>query len=116
MTKKEFYVAIAALEGNEELAAFAELELEKLSKVAESKRGKENAKSMEFNAEVETLISELSAGTKYFASDFAAERTLSTQKASSILRRAVDLGLMTSEEVKVSSKGPMKQYEKVDKA
>lgn len=112
MTKKAFYTKVVTANVSDELNTFATAELAKLDKVNETRKGKESAKSAEFGSGVAALVETLVEGVSYTAPALAADMGITTQKASALLRRAVDLGLMTSADVKVVGHAKIKAYTK----
>lgn len=115
MTKKEFYEAIANGANNEETVAYAIDRLEKMNAANAKRAIAQRAKADEFNRMVVEIIGHLDyEGDFILASDAAVQFGTSTQKASSILRRAVELGKATSQDVKVAGKGYVKGYTILD--
>lgn len=121
MTNREFYTAIAANETlTEEIRNHATEQIAKLDATAEKRKGKVSAKDLEkreANAKMATLIAETILGTEAkTATDVAAALTeqsgeeVKVQKASYLLRLAVELGLANATEVKIPKKGTQKAY------
>ena len=123
MTNREFYTAIVETIENEELVAHAQAQLAKLDATAEKRKGKVSAKDQEkrdANAALATHIAKdiLTAEPKT-ATDVAAILTaegepdaepVKVQKASYLLRLAVDMELAAVTEVKIPKKGTQKAY------
>ena len=125
MTNREFYTAIAANETlTEEIRNHATEQIAKLDATAEKRKGKVSAKDLEkreANAKMATLIAETILGTEAkTATDVAAALTelageeVKVQKASYLLRLAVELGLANATEVKIPKKGTQKAYTAVE--
>jgi hypothetical protein len=121
MTNREFYTAIAANETlTEEIRNHATEQIAKLDATAVKRKGKVSAKDLEkreANAKMATLIAETILGTEAkTATDVAAALTeqsgeeVKVQKASYLLRLAVELGLANATEVKIPKKGTQKAY------
>ena len=121
MTNREFYTAISANETlTEEIRNHATEQIAKLDATAEKRKGKVSAKDLEkreANAKMATLIAETILGTEAkTATDVAAALTeqageeVKVQKASYLLRLAVELGLANATEVKIPKKGTQKAY------
>ena len=121
MTNREFYTAIAANETlTEEIRNHANEQIAKLDATAEKRKGKVSAKDQEkrdANAAMAKHIAETILGTEAkTATDVAAVLTaeageeVAVQKASYLLRLAVELGLANATEVKIPKKGTQKAY------
>ena len=121
MTNREFYTAIAANETlTEEIRNHATEQIAKLDATAEKRKGKVSAKDQEkrdANAAMAKHIAETILGTEAkTATDVAAALTefageeVKVQKASYLLRLAVELGLANATEVKIPKKGTQKAY------
>ena len=123
MTNREFYTTIVETIENEELVAHAQAQLAKLDATAEKRKGKVSKADQEkrgANAALATHIAHdiLTAEPKT-ATDVAAILTaegdadaepVKVQKASYLLRLAVDMELAAVTEVKIPKKGSMKAY------
>lgn len=123
MTNREFYTAIVESIENEELVAHAKAQLAKLDATAEKRKGKVSKADQEkrdANAALATHIAKdiLTAEPKT-ATDVAAILTaegepdaepIKVQKASYLLRLAVDMELAAVTEVKIPKKGTQKAY------
>ena len=122
MTNREFYTAITAENATitPEMVEHAQAQIAKLDATAEKRKGKvskaDQAKR-DANAALATHVAEDYLGTEpKTASDIAALLTAETgeevkpQKASYLLRLAVELGLANATEVKIPKKGTQKAY------
>ena len=121
MTNREFYTAISANETlSEDIRNHAIEQIAKLDATAEKRKGKVSAKDQEkrdANAAMAKHIADTILGTEAkTATDVAAVLTAETgeevkvQKASYLLRLAVELGLANATEVKIPKKGTQKAY------
>ena len=121
MTNREFYTAISANETlTEEIRNHATEQIAKLDATAEKRKGKVSAKDQEkrdANATLAKQIAETILGTEAkTATDVAAILTetlgeeVKVQKASYLLRLAVELGLANQTEVAIPKKGKQKAY------
>jgi hypothetical protein len=121
MTNREFYTAISANETlSEEIRNHATEQIAKLDATAEKRKGKVSAKDQEkrdANAALaarvaaEILTTEAKTATDVAAvlSEILGEE-VKVQKASYLLRLAVELGLANATEVKIPKKGTQKAY------
>ena len=120
MTKREFFVKVAAGEMTEEMQAFAAETLVKMDETLEKRKGKvsekEQAKRDANVALAHRVAAEILTTEAKTATDVAAELSemlgeeIKVQKASSLCRKAVELGLATATEVKIPKKGTQKAY------
>lgn len=121
MTNREFYTAISANETlSEDIRNHAIEQIAKLDATAEKRKGKVSAKDQEkrdANAAMAKHIAETILSTEAkTATDVAAILTaeageeVKVQKASYLLRLAVELGLANATEVKIPKKGCQKAY------
>ena len=122
MTNREFYTAITAENATitPEMIEHAQAQLAKLDATAEKRKGKVSAKDQEkrdANAALAKQIAEtILAAEPKTATDVAAVLTAETgeevkvQKASYLLRLAVDMELAAVTEVKIPKKGTQKAY------
>ena len=120
MTKREFFVKVAAGEMTEEMQAMAAEFLAKMDAQLEARKGKLSAKEQEkrdANVALATRVAEEILGAEAkTATDVAAELTVmlgeevKVQKASSLCRKAVELGLAVQTDVKIPKKGSQKAY------
>ena len=126
MTKREFFVKVAAGEMTEEMQAYAAEALVKMDATLEARKGKvsekEQAKRDANVALAHRVAAEILTTEAKTATDVAAELTemlgeeIKVQKASALCRKAVDLGLATATEVKIPKKGTQKAYTAVEQA
>ena len=128
MTKREFFVKVSAGEMTEEMQAFAAETLAKMDAQLEARKGKlsekEQAKRDANEALARRVAAEVLGAEAKTATDVAAELTImldehdeegnlievKVQKASSLCRKAVELGLAAVTEVKIPKKGTQKAY------
>lgn len=122
MTNREFYNLITAENATitPEMVEHATAALAKLDATAEKRKGKVSAKDQEkrdANAALARQIADTILGTEAkTATDVAAVLTetlgeeVKVQKASYLLRLAVELGLANATEVKIPKKGTQKAY------
>ena len=120
MTKREFFVKVAAGEMTEEMQAMAAEFLTKMDAQLEARKGKVSEKEQakrDANVALATRVAtEILGAEAKTATDVAVELTamlgeeVKVQKASSLCRKAVDLGLATVTEVKIPKKGTQKAY------
>ena len=120
MTKREFFEKVAAGEMNEEVMNYAAEALVKMEEDAEKRKGKVTAKELakrDANEKLAHRVAEEILGAEAMtATDVAAELTemlgeeIKVQKASSLCRKAVELGLASQIEVKIPKKGTQKAY------
>ena len=121
MTNREFYTAISANETlSEEIRNHAIEQIAKLDATAEKRKGKVSAKDQakrDANAALAARVAaEILTTEAKTATDVAAVLTeilgeeVKVQKASYLLRLAVELGLANATEVKIPKKGTQKAY------
>ena len=120
MTKREFFVKVAAGEMTEEMMGFAAEALVKMDETLEKRKGKvsekEQAKRDANEALARRVAAEILGAEAKTATDVAAELTVmlgeevKVQKASSLCRKAVELGLAVQTDVKIPKKGSQKAY------
>ena len=122
MTNREFYTAITAENATitEEMIAHATAQLAKLDATAEKRKGKVSAKDQEKRdaneAMARHIATDILTSEAKTATDVAVILTEETgeevkvQKASYLLRLAVELGLANATEVKIPKKGTQKAY------
>ena len=120
MTKREFFVKVTEGEMTEEMQAFAAEQLTKMDAQLEARKGKvsekEQAKRDANGALARRVAAEILGAEAKTATDVAAELTemlgeeIKVQKASSLCRKAVELGLAVQTEVKIPKKGTQKAY------
>ena len=120
MTKREFFVKAAAGEMTEEMQAMAAEFLVKMDAQLEARKGKvsekEQAKRDANEALARRVAAEVLGAEAKTATDVAAALTemlgeeVKVQKASSLCRKAVEMGLAAVTEVKIPKKGTQKAY------
>lgn len=120
MTKREFFVKVAAGEMTEEMQAFAAEALVKMDETLEKRKGKVSEKvqaQRDANVALATRVAkEILGAEAKTATDVAAELTemlgeeVKVQKASFLCRKAVDLELAVQTDVKIPKKGSQKAY------
>ena len=128
MTKREFFVKVAAGEMTEEMQAMAAEFLTKMDETLAKRKGKvsekEQAKRDANEALARRVAAEILGAEAKTATDVAAELTVmldehdeegnlievKVQKASSLCRKAVELELAVQTEVKIPKKGTQKAY------
>jgi len=120
MTKREFFVKVSEGEMTEEMKDFAVEQLTKMDAQLAARKGKvsekEQAKRDANEALARRVAAEILGAEAKTATDVAAELTemlgeeIKVQKASSLCRKAVDLGLAVQTEVKIPKKGTQKAY------
>ena len=123
MTKREFFVKVSAGEMTEEMQAFAAETLVKMDETLAKRKGKlsekEQAKREANEALARRVAAEILGAEAKTATDVAAELTemlgeeVKVQKASSLCRKAVELGLAVQTDVKIPKKGTQKAYTSV---
>lgn len=120
MTKREFFVKVSAGEMTEEMQTFAAEQLVKMDAALEARKGKvsekEQAKRDANEALARRVAAEVLGAEAKTATDVAAVLTemlgeeVKVQKASSLCRKAVELGLAVQTDVKIPKKGSQKAY------
>ena len=120
MTKREFFVKAAAGEMTEEMQAMAAEFLVQMDAQLEARKGKvsekEQAKRDANEALARRVAAEVLGAEAKTATDVATELTemlgeeVKVQKASSLCRKAVELGLAVQTDVKIPKKGSQKAY------
>lgn len=120
MTKREFFVKVSEGEMTEEMKDFAVEQLTKMDAQLEARKGKvsekEQAKRDANEALARRVAAEVLGAEAKTATDVATELTemlgeeIKVQKASSLCRKAVELGLAVQTEVKIPKKGTQKAY------
>lgn len=109
MMKREFYVAIANGEMNDEVKATAAEYIAKMDE-ANEKRKNTLSKKQEENEAIKTeILGHLDTEAKT-ATTIGELMGISTQKASALLRQLVNDGKATATEVKIPKKGTQKAY------
>ena len=111
MTKREFYVAIANGEMNDEVKATAEEYIAKMDEANEKRKNTLSKKQEENEAVKAQILDHLDTEAKT-ATTIGELVGISTQKASALLRQLVNDGKATVTEVKIPKKGAQKAYVK----
>ena len=124
MTKREFFVKAAAGEMNEEMMTFAAEQLVKMDETLAKRKGKvserEQAKRDANEALARRVVAEILGAEGKTATDIAAEMNVlmpevlekpaNSQKASAVMKKAMELDLAVQSEVKIPKKGTQKAY------
>ena len=124
MTKREFFVKAAAGEMNEEMMTFAAQQLVKMDETLAKRKGKvserEQAKRDANEALARRVVAEILGAEGKTATDIAAEmnalmpevleKPANSQKASAVMKKAMELDLVVQSEVKIPKKGTQKAY------
>lgn len=111
MTKREFYVAIANGEMNDEVKATAAEYIAKMDEANEKRKSTLSKKQEENEAVKVEMLTHLDTEPKT-ATTIGELMGISTQKASALLRQLVNDGKATATEVKITGKGKQKGYTK----
>ena len=111
MTKREFYVAIANGEMNDEVKATAAEYIAKMDEANEKRKNTLSKKQEENEAVKVEMLTHLDTEPKT-ATTIGELMGISTQKASALLRQLVNDGKATVTEVKITGKGKQKGYTK----
>lgn len=111
MTKREFYVAIANGEMNDEVKAAAAEYIVKMDEANEKRKHTLSKKQEENEAVKVEMLTHLDTEPKT-ATMIGELMGISTQKASALLRQLVNDGKATATEVKITGKGKQKAYTK----
>jgi len=110
MTKREFLEIVMGL-GHPEAAEFAAKELEKMDKALEKRRSKPTKAQVANAPIIQQIVSEILEKEEFkTASEIAGILEISVQKASAVLRQAVNEGKVEVKDVKVKGKGTQKGY------
>lgn len=109
MTNREFFTAVANGNVTEEVIAHASAAISKLDAALEKRKNTPSKKDVE-NAPILEAITNALTTEPVVAADIATAVGISTQKASSLLRKLVASGVATVTEVKVPKKGVQKAY------
>lgn len=124
MTKREFFVNAAAGEMTEEMMTFAAEQLVKMDETLAKRKGKisekEQAKRDANEALARRVVAEILGAEAKTATDIAAEMNVlmpevlekpaNAQKASAVMKKAMELDLVVQSEVKIPKKGTQKAY------
>lgn len=111
MTKREFYVAIANGEMNDEVKTAAAEYIAKMDEANEKRKNALSKKQEENEAIKAEILEHLNSEAKT-ATTIGELMGISTQKASALLRQLVNDGKATATEVKIPKKGTQKGYVK----
>ena len=111
MTKREFYVAIANGEMNDEVKATAAEYIAKMDEANEKRKNTLSKKQAENEAMKAETLEHLDNEAKT-ATTVGELMGISTQKASALLRQLVSDGKATVTEVKITGKGKQRGYMK----
>lgn len=111
MTKREFYVAIANGEMNDEVKTAAAEYIAKMDEANEKRKNTLSKKQEENEAIKAEILEHLNSEAKT-ATTIGELMGISTQKASALLRQLVNDGKATATEVKIPKKGTQKGYVK----
>ena len=124
MTKREFFVNAAAGEMTEEMMTFAAEQLVKMDETLAKRKGKvsekEQAKRDANEALARRVVAEILGAEAKTATDIAAEmntlmpevleKPANAQKASALMKKAMELDLVVQTDVKIPKKGTQKGY------
>ena len=104
MTKREFLETIVESAMTEEVKVFAKAEIQKMDEQLEKRREKAAEKKAEYEPILDKIYTDI-LGDKPVTASMVAERLeMSTQKASAMLRKLVEAGKATAQEVKVEKR------------
>lgn len=109
MTIREFYKAVAASAASDELKDFATTALAKMDEKNEKRRNTPTKAQKENEPLKAEILAVLTEGA-HTAAELGAICSLSTQKVSALCRALVAEGKVTVTDIKVKSKGKVKQY------
>lgn len=124
MTKREFFVKVSEGEMTEEMQAFAAEQLTKMDAQLEARKGKvsekEQAKRDANEALARRVVAEILGAEAKTATDIAdemntlmpeaLEKPANAQKASALMKKAMELDLVVQSDVKIPKKGTQKAY------
>lgn len=110
MTTREFLNSVISANISDDVTAQAQAMIANLDK-RNAKRASTPSKTAVANEPIKASIVDLfvNGGSKT-ASEVAVAMTITTQKASALLRQLVENGTLTSTEVKIPKKGKCKAY------
>ena len=121
MTKREFLVAVIESTVDENIKEFAENEIAKLDTMNAKRREKASEKNAEKVEMVKGIVDKY-LGTEVKTASMIKDameadgferadgKSVNTQFVSAVMRKAVELGLAKSEDVKITGKGNCKGY------
>jgi response regulator of citrate/malate metabolism len=110
MTMREMFMAIVDGKVDAEVQAMAQAQLDKMDAANVRKNSKARAKANEANAPLMEKIALLLTDKGMLAADVAAAIEVSPQKAQALLRKMVEAGTLTVEDVNIPGKGVRKMY------
>ena len=109
MTKRDFYVSVANGTINEEVIEKANELIEKMDAENEKRKNRVSKKALENEPVKEAILGVLTDEPKT-ATVIGEEVSISTQKASALLRQLVEAGSVAKTDIKVTGKGVQKGY------
>lgn len=109
MTIREFYKGIIDSAASDELKDFATAALAKMDEKNEKRRNTPTKAQKENEPLKAEILAALTEGA-HTAAELGTELSLSTQKVSALCRALVAEGKVTVTDIKVKSKGKVKQY------
>lgn len=114
MTKREFLTKVIEVVVDEEMKTFAEEEIRKLDEALEKRKEKTSLKVAENAPLLDKIYEDILKEDEPVTATVVGEiMEVSTQKASSLLRKLVEQGRAKSEDIKVAKKGTQKGYTKL---
>ena len=109
MTKRDFYVFVSEGTINDEVIEKANELIEKMDAENEKRKNRVSKKALENEPIKETILGVLGDEPKT-ATVIGEEVSISTQKASALLRQLVEAGSVAKTDIKVTGKGVQKGY------
>ena len=120
-TKRDFLVAVIESTADEAIKEFAENEIAKLDATNAKRREKQAERNEEKDAEAKAIATEFLTDENMTASDIVAKmvgagyeradgKAVNVQFVSAAMRKAVELGVATAGEKKITGKGMQKCY------
>ena len=109
MTKREFLNVVAESNMADEIKEYAKAQLEKMDYANEKRRNKMSKKALE-NVPIIEEIEKMLTSEPQTATVIGEKIGISTQKASSLLRKIVAEGKCEKIDVKIKGKGTQKGY------
>ena len=113
MTKREFLNTVITANLSDEMDEFAQAQLAKLDAINEKRRNTISKKAQENLPLIKKIESEILTDEPMTATIVGEALGVSTQKASALLRKAVEEGKASKTDVKVKGKGTQKGYTRV---
>lgn len=104
MTKREFFETIVESAMADEVKDFARAEIQKMDEQLEKRRVKAAEKKAEYAPILDKIYTDILGDEPVTASIVAERLEMSTQKASAMLRKLVEAGKATAQEVKVDKR------------